>query len=626
MPGLRFKLWPVFARQQVPVGAGAGGRDRRRHRPGRRAAADRRQERRLQARRSATSPTSAAFVDRRRPEGRAAPGAAAGHAACRSTRSAFVVITSREVFGAAGVARAGRARPTTATSRPSRSGSRPEQLQVVVIAPQGDVDVVGIVTTLEGAAARQGRHRQPPRRLRRHRRAGGRRRRHRRRAHRHAARLEERPAQQLPGLPGVPRRRRPHRPAARPAALRRLPAQPVPGAGRAGADARREPGRGRGHQGLRRPADARHVGRRVQVRLDRAPRPPRHLAGAAAHRQVRHQPARLRGRDRADVHPHPQLGRRRISQAHDLDARLEPIVGKSREGFVFTIDLQVQIHVSDTKAPKVISMVGTMLNLVNEVLQSAVGNHFRNTLQDLEAVRFIETRQEVQRAAFEAVTRVPGRLRRRDPRRLHPGRRLPRGAGRGADPAGDRQPGAGDLRRAAAGGDGPHRDGEGPGHGRHAGGAGRRAGRRGDQGQRGPGPRGGGEGEAAYVRLTGQAEADRRRPSVWPRPRPPRRSGWRGPPASTPRGTRSAGRRPPWSRWPTRSPRATSRSCPRCSSPAAVAALDGLAATLMRYLGTNGKRAPVPAPAPPPEEPTALGAAEVAEGESRPDAPLTPTT
>jgi uncharacterized membrane protein YqiK len=92
------------------------------------------------------------------------------------------------------------------------------------------------------------------------------------------------------------------------------------------------------------------------------------------------------------------------SQAHDLDARLEPIVGKSREGFVFTIDLQVQIHVSDTKAPKVISMVGTMLNLVNEVLQSAVGNHFRNTLQDLEAIRFIETRPEVQRAAFDAIS------------------------------------------------------------------------------------------------------------------------------------------------------------------------------------------------------------------------------
>ena len=94
-----------------------------------------------------------------------------------------------------------------------------------------------------------------------------------------------------------------------------------------------------------------------------------------------------------------------VSQAHNLDASLSPIEGKSREGFVFRIDLQVQIHVSDTKAPKVISMVGTMQNLVNEVLQSAVGNHFRNTLQRLEAVRFIETRDEVQEAAREAVTR-----------------------------------------------------------------------------------------------------------------------------------------------------------------------------------------------------------------------------
>jgi len=92
------------------------------------------------------------------------------------------------------------------------------------------------------------------------------------------------------------------------------------------------------------------------------------------------------------------------SQAHSLDAHLNPIDGKSREGFVFSIDLQVQIHVPDTRAPKVISMVGTMMNLVNEVLQSAVGNHFRNTLQQLEAIRFIETRHEVQAAAMVRIT------------------------------------------------------------------------------------------------------------------------------------------------------------------------------------------------------------------------------
>lgn len=92
------------------------------------------------------------------------------------------------------------------------------------------------------------------------------------------------------------------------------------------------------------------------------------------------------------------------SAAHNLDAALNPIDGKSREGFVFGIDLQVQIHVPDSHAPKVISMVGTMQNLVNEVLQSAVGNYFRNALQELPAVQFIETRDVVQTKAQEYIT------------------------------------------------------------------------------------------------------------------------------------------------------------------------------------------------------------------------------
>ena len=91
------------------------------------------------------------------------------------------------------------------------------------------------------------------------------------------------------------------------------------------------------------------------------------------------------------------------SEAHNLDQHLKSIEAKSREGFIFTIDLQVQIHVPDTQAPKVISMVGTMLNLVNEVLQSAVGNHFRDKLQGIPAVTFIETRQTVQQQAMTAI-------------------------------------------------------------------------------------------------------------------------------------------------------------------------------------------------------------------------------
>lgn len=88
------------------------------------------------------------------------------------------------------------------------------------------------------------------------------------------------------------------------------------------------------------------------------------------------------------------------SKAHNLDKLLKAIVSKSCEGFVFTIDLQVQIHVADTRAPKVISIVGTMSNLVNEVLQAAVGNHFRDKIQSMAAIKFIETRQQVQEQAF----------------------------------------------------------------------------------------------------------------------------------------------------------------------------------------------------------------------------------
>ena len=91
------------------------------------------------------------------------------------------------------------------------------------------------------------------------------------------------------------------------------------------------------------------------------------------------------------------------SKAHNLDQELKQIEAKSREGFIFNIDLQVQIHVPDTKAPKVISIVGTMTNLVNEVLQAAVGNHFRDKLQSMPAIRFIETRQEVQEEANEHI-------------------------------------------------------------------------------------------------------------------------------------------------------------------------------------------------------------------------------
>ena len=88
-------------------------------------------------------------------------------------------------------------------------------------------------------------------------------------------------------------------------------------------------------QGVRRPADARHVGHRVQVRLDRAAR------ATAASGRSRCAPASTRS-TRAATRPRScrrrssrSTGRTRRREAHNLDAQLAPIEGKSREGFVF---------------------------------------------------------------------------------------------------------------------------------------------------------------------------------------------------------------------------------------------------------------------------------------------------
>ena len=207
----------------------------------------------------------------------------------------FIVVTGDEVFG----------KIVSDSAETSINQVDPSVLSIVQITPQGDRDVVGVVTTLEGPpsggiASRIGGFSDV---------AGM-------EAsgtglgdadHPGGAAVEERPPRQLSGLPGVPRRRWLHRPPTRPAPVRVLPAQPLPRQGRAARDARRAPRRGRRDQVVRRVADRGHVGRGVQVRLDRRPRSPGHLVRTAAHGQVHAQPADLRGRDRPDLDPHPEL-------------------------------------------------------------------------------------------------------------------------------------------------------------------------------------------------------------------------------------------------------------------------------------------------------------------------------
>ena len=156
-----------------------------------------------------------------------------------------------------------------------------------------------------------------------------------------------------------------------------------------------------------------------------------------------------------------------VSQAHNLDAALKQIEAKSSEGFHFAIDLQVQIHIPDTQAPYVISMVGSVANLVNEVLQAAVGNHFRNKLQSMPAVSFIATREAVQQGAFEYVKEELAKYR-GDTRRVHPGSGAAGTTGGGSDRARDRQSTSGNLQDAEVGPGPAHRNREGERYGGHA--------------------------------------------------------------------------------------------------------------------------------------------------------------
>ncbi len=92
----------------------------------------------------------------------------------------------------------------------------------------------------------------------------------------------------------------------------------------------------------------------------------------------------------------------RVEQ-HKYDEKLSPITVRSRDGFSFTIDVSQIIHVGMKQAPRVISRVGSMQNLVDHVLQPTVANYFRNSAQQVTVLEFLSARTDRQREAWEAI-------------------------------------------------------------------------------------------------------------------------------------------------------------------------------------------------------------------------------
>lgn len=88
------------------------------------------------------------------------------------------------------------------------------------------------------------------------------------------------------------------------------------------------------------------------------------------------------------------------TESHRYDDRLAPITVRSKDGFSFALEVSAIIHVAMKNAPRVISRVGSMQNLVDHVLQPVVGNYFRNSAQQVTVLEFLSARTERQHEAF----------------------------------------------------------------------------------------------------------------------------------------------------------------------------------------------------------------------------------
>ncbi|GAB3636902.1 SPFH domain-containing protein [Hymenobacter arcticus] len=87
------------------------------------------------------------------------------------------------------------------------------------------------------------------------------------------------------------------------------------------------------------------------------------------------------------------------TEAHGYDNSLSSITVRSRDGFSFNLDVAQIIHVGALDAPRVISRVGSMQNLVDHVLEPIVGNYFRNSSQAYTVLDYLTNRAERQHDA-----------------------------------------------------------------------------------------------------------------------------------------------------------------------------------------------------------------------------------
>jgi len=91
------------------------------------------------------------------------------------------------------------------------------------------------------------------------------------------------------------------------------------------------------------------------------------------------------------------------TERHKYDSNLAALRVRSKDGFAFDLEVSQIIHVGALDAPKVISRVGSMQNLVDNVLEPSIGNYFRNSAQNCTVLDFLNARSERQAEASDYI-------------------------------------------------------------------------------------------------------------------------------------------------------------------------------------------------------------------------------
>ena len=91
------------------------------------------------------------------------------------------------------------------------------------------------------------------------------------------------------------------------------------------------------------------------------------------------------------------------TEEHGYDAKLRALNVRSIDGFAFNLEIAQIIHVGALDAPRVISRVGSMQNLVDHVLRPTVGNYFRNSAQAYTVLDFLIARSDRQAEAADFI-------------------------------------------------------------------------------------------------------------------------------------------------------------------------------------------------------------------------------